>query len=123
MYDHLFWEMHQHGRITDASTEAAGARSRANQVAHEMDYLRMKVDRLSLACQAMWELLQDDGAFEEERLLDKIQEVDLRDGRADGKIGASPIACPDCGRMANSRRRACMYCGASLTDGQKHVFE
>ena len=119
----LFWELHQHRRIYDAQTEAAGARSRATQVSHEIDDLRMKVDRLSLACQAMWELLRDDGAFEEERLLGKIQEVDLRDGRADGKIGASPIACPDCGRMANSRRRACMYCGASLRDGQKHVFE
>jgi len=71
----------------------------------------------------MWELLRDNGTFDEEQLMDKIEEVDLRDGRADGKIGPTPIACPECKRRANSRRQKCMYCGASLRGDQPHIFE
>jgi len=119
----LFWELHQYHGIADAQVEAAGARSRANQAAHEIDELRMRVDRLSLACQALWELLRDDGVFSEERLLDKIQEVDLRDDRADGRIGPTAVDCPACGRRSKSGRPRCMYCGAEFTDGPEHVFE
>lgn len=123
MYDHLFWELHQHGRISGAQADAAGARSKAGQVAHEIEVLQAQVDRLTLACQSLWELLRDDGVFDEERLLDKIQEVDLRDGRADGKIGPRAIDCPACRRRSKSGRRQCMYCGTPLTDDSNHVFE
>ena len=72
---------------------------------------------------ALWELLRDDGVFDEERLLEKIQEVDLRDGRADGRLGPTPVSCPHCGRKSKSGRAQCMYCGTPLPGGPEHVFE
>jgi hypothetical protein len=119
----MFWEFHQQGRIDEAMSEASGARRKSNELGREVHELCEKVDRLSLACQAMWELLRDQGSFREDQLLDKIQEVDLRDGRADGKIGAQPIECVKCGRKTNSRRQNCMYCGVPLQGGQEHIFE
>ncbi|MEN8148620.1 MAG: hypothetical protein ABFS86_02285 [Planctomycetota bacterium] len=119
----LFWEMHQHGRIIDARNEASGARNKSIQVGRELDGLQDRVDRISLACQAMWELLRDRGALDEEELLARIEEIDLRDGRVDGRMGPTPQECPGCGRRSNSRRKTCMYCGAPFTDGPKHVFE
>ena len=44
----------------------------------------------------------------------KIEEVDLRDGVADGRLGA-PAQCRDCGHKVSPKRSYCFYCGASLT--------
>ena len=123
MSGHLFWELFQHGRIREARSEARDAHRASGALEREVEALRERLDRVSLACQAMWELLRDQGVLGEERLLDKIEEVDLRDGRRDGKIGTRPVECPACGRMANPRRRMCMYCGTSVRGGEEHVFE
>ena len=38
-------------------------------------------------------------------------EIDLRDGKADGKITAHPLRCPSCDRVSSSRHAKCLYCG------------
>ena len=47
-------------------------------------------------------------------LIAKIKEIDLRDGKLDGKPGVSPQECPGCGKPNGPHRKACLYCGGEL---------
>lgn len=110
-------------RLTDHETRSAAyrAESKADRQTNEISRLRRQVDRLSLGCQAMWELLRDNTGFTEDQLEAKILEVDERDGRADEKISLQVCDCPACGHKTNSRREICLMCGASLD--RKHIFD
>lgn len=79
-----------------------------------VDDQQRRLDSLTLAAQAMWELLRAAAKFTDADLLEKMQEVDLRDGEADGKITSGVVNCPSCGRRSRSNRRHCVYCGAGL---------
>ena len=78
-----------------------------------------------VACQAMWEVLRDDAKIGEEKLLKKIEEVDLRDGKKDGKMPKIKDAahCIKCQRPNNPRHNICLYCGEQLSKApDPHVF-
>jgi len=55
------------------------------------------------------------------KIENKILEVDLRDGRTDGKMATQLLDCPACGKRTNSRRSICVMCGAPLE--RPHKFE
>jgi len=71
--------------------------------------LAERVDQLALATQALWELAAERLHISDAELAAKIEEVDLRDGKADGRIRAG-LTCTVC----NRRHRHCLYCGADL---------
>ncbi|MDC0258930.1 hypothetical protein OAK43_01720 [Verrucomicrobiales bacterium] len=96
-------------------------KNKSNEQDSEIRALRGQVDRLTLACQSMWELIRDTGNFSEDELKSKIAEVDLRDGALDGKLGSAVIECKSCKRNTNSRRECCVWCGAEVE--RAHVFE
>lgn len=101
---------------------AAGrAESSADRVFHEVNELRRHVDRLSLACQAMWELLRDRSGLTEGEIEAKILEIDARDGTVDGKMTVQTIPCPSCHRNTNTKRDICVMCGAPIE--RKHRFD
>jgi hypothetical protein len=108
----MIWEAYQQTRIAGAERLAEGAESKADRAARTLEDLRRHVDRLSLACQAMWELLRECSDLKEEDLERKILEVDGRDGSVDGKMGLQQLDCPACGRKTNSKRNSCIFCGA-----------
>ena len=103
-------------------TSAMSARaSRAKQGAHnamvEIRELKDEVERLCLLNQALWELLRDRTGLTEEMVTAKMQEIDLRDGVADGKISRGATNCPSCGRPVGKRHRRCIYCGQQMEGG------
>jgi hypothetical protein len=55
----FIWDLHQDGRIQDAQQEARVAGSKADAVVSEFARMQRRLDRLSLGCQAMWELLRE----------------------------------------------------------------
>ena len=80
--------------------------------------MRGSIDKLTLACQAMWELLRErHDDLTDQMLLDKMREIDLRDGVADGRITTGSVTCPSCDRMTSARTGKCQYCGAALPKG------
>lgn len=89
----------------------------------EMSRLEQRLDRLSLACQAMWELLRDTTDFNDSDIFRKMEEVDLRDGVADGKMGHTIGECPTCGRKVDTQRRLCLYCGDPMPAQDKSAFK
>lgn len=81
---------------------------------NQVEDLQRRLDTLTLAAQALWELVRAQGRYSDTNLLEKMQEVDLRDGEADGRITSGLVNCPGCGRRNRSTRRHCVFCGASL---------
>lgn len=100
--------------ISSMAAEATAARQ-AVQVAsaskREVAELREQVEHIAMLTQAMWELLSERLNLTDQDLENKALEVDLRDGKADGKMSAHPLRCPNCGRVSNSRHKKCLYCG------------
>lgn len=73
-----------------------------------------RLNRLTLVCAAMWELLQEKTGCTPEELADRVRQIDLRDGKLDGKIDRTIRACPACGRTVTMTAVKCMYCGAEM---------
>ena len=79
-----------------------------------------RVDRLTLVVEAMWELLEESG-YSEEALQAKVEEIDGRDGRVDGKVTRQPTSCHVCGSASPSGRTHCQMCGEEFR-GQIDTF-
>lgn len=104
----IYWDEEDPQQV---AREAEALVRRADQ---QIGDLQRRLDRLTLVAQALWELLRDSGACTEAALLARIEAIDLRDGRPDGRISRAVIVCPACGRNSNSRRRHCIYCEREL---------
>ncbi len=116
--DYYSWQAHTHPATHGLARQNDGTNKEKDA---EIRALRGQVNRLTLACQSMWELIRDAGNFTEEELKSKIAEVDLRDGSPDGKLGSTVIECSSCNRKTNSRRDTCVWCGAEVE--RAHAFE
>jgi hypothetical protein len=110
----MLWEAYQHMMISDAARAAESAESKVERCDRAVLDLQRHVERLSLACQAMWELLREVSDLTEQDIEKKILEIDNRDGAPDGKIGMQQFDCPSCGRKTNSKRESCVICGAPI---------
>lgn len=101
-------------RVNDDYTEKS---ARATRVQRDQEFearikdLEYHVGRLSMMNQALWELLSERLGMSDADLARKAGEVDLRDGVQDGRITTTPVKCPTCGRVSNSRHWKCLYCG------------
>lgn len=114
----MFWELFQNRRIEQAAQEAADAKTAATKHAEnlrqDLQLLEQQVERLTLAVMAMAAILRDRQGISAEEIEAKVREIDLRDGRLDGKLSPSVKQCDACGRVNGPRRTACLYCGANL---------
>lgn len=117
----MFIDLYQQGQIGAAQEAAAEAQNRAATAQDLFLQMEKRMNRLTLHCQAMWELLRERAEFTDDQLAAKVLEVDLRDGRNDGRIATQIMDCPGCGRKTNSKRSSCVICGAELP--RAHVFE
>lgn len=108
------------GRIdTGASTRARNSESLALESMESVRELRHQVERLSLLNQALWELIRGKAGLTDADLERMANEIDLRDGVADGKMGGGAVTCPTCRRVSNSKHYKCLYCGELF---EKPVF-
>ncbi|MAS92114.1 MAG: hypothetical protein CMO55_02865 [Verrucomicrobiales bacterium] len=100
-------------------TNAPPTRPKADIGSTDLGILKNQIERLSLSCQAMWELLRDHSDLTEEHLEQKIVEIDARDGTVDGRMTIRQVTCPQCGNMTHSKRTSCVICGEPLHRDQK----
>ena len=117
----IAWDIVQHYQINKAREAADLASSKVDGLAGRKDNTKQELEELTLACQSMWELLRDHLGFTDEHLKAKILEVDARDGKVDGKIGAEVVDCPHCGQKTSTVRPRCAYCGESVPSS--HVMK
>jgi hypothetical protein len=101
------------GDAINDMTHTSGGRGdqQGSNTVSQIRELEHQVQRLALMNQALWELLRDRAKLTDADLEAKAQEVDMRDGKADGKITHGPLRCPSCSRVSNSKHWKCMYCG------------
>ena len=99
------------GLNASVGASAARASTQALQATSAVKDLQFEMDRLKMMNQALWELLKEHQGLSEEQFAKKVQEVDLRDGIADGAMTSRPLECPGCRRISNSRHYRCLYCG------------
>ena len=116
----MFWELYQQGRIHAANNMAGRASAAADRAGRQADRMNEKIDALALACQALWEIVRENTNFTEDHLLKKMEEVDMRDGKQDGKMSSAAHACQACGRKTSRRTDHCIYCG--LENPRSEVF-
>ncbi|EOD81434.1 hypothetical protein D515_04336 [Grimontia indica] len=111
----FLWTIFQSGQIGRNHSTATQASVKSERNASDVNYLEDRLDTLSLANQAMWELLSNHLGYTENDLLKKMEEIDMRDGVLDGKITVSAVKnCPECGHTIRKRRANCYWCGAAL---------
>lgn len=110
----MIWDSYHTRRNQSAQSSNEKAKRKADRFSEDIADLRQHTERLSLACQAMWELLRDFSDLTEEHIENKILEIDARDGKADGRMSPQLLDCWECGRPTNSSRRACVMCGAPI---------
>lgn len=89
--------------------EATAASRRAPSQVSE---LQDEVERLLLISEALWSILREKHGLDELALVERITELDLRDGKLDNRNApAPPVPCPHCRRILAKRRPLCLYCG------------
>lgn len=81
-----------------------------------LEDLEDRLDRLALINMAMWSLLRQQTQLTEEDLMNRVQEIDLLDGQADGRVTRQVLRCAQCGRVMSPRHRRCLYCGHQQLD-------
>jgi len=113
MFD-FFWNLQQENRIAEAKAQASHARDDLSHYKRRIDELEFSLNRVTLASQAVWEILRARLEISQEELLAKINEIDLRDGVQDGRITPYVTNCPKCNRVVNSKSARCIYCGAAF---------
>ena len=79
---------------------------------------RADIERLLMITEALWQILKEQHGYTDAELFRRITEIDLRDGRADGRVAPSPPRkCPHCDRVMVKNRPICIFCGKpSLVD-------
>lgn len=102
---------------TSSAREAASASSAASRASRNAAAAEDRIERLTLVCMAMWSLIQDKTDLTEDDLLQRVEDIDVLDGRADGKASRGVQKCGSCDRTLNNRHRKCLYCGTQVSGG------
>lgn len=74
--------------------------------------LEGQVERLLMITEALWTILREQHGLDEQELLRQMVQIDIRDGKLDGRVASSPPEpCPKCHRIVAKRSMRCMFCG------------
>ncbi|MCO6455703.1 MAG: hypothetical protein J5I93_10450 [Pirellulaceae bacterium] len=119
----MFWELYQQNQIAGVRNAVTRTEVKNEQLRDQVRILEDKLDCLALTCQAMWEILRERGGLNGEDLNQKVQEIDLRDGKLDNRLNRSEDqrACPQCSRLLHRRHLKCLYCGFAA--GKENAFQ
>ena len=95
-----------------AFAAAASAQSEAQRAKTGVELLQCDVERLLMITEALWTFIKQQHGYKDEDLANLVADIDLRDGRLDGRVApAQPHTCPSCGRTLGKNRPLCYYCG------------
>jgi hypothetical protein len=107
----FLWDLNQEKKILKAKDSSITTSQKTNHVATDVHFLRAMVERQAITNAALIELLTQHLGISENDIINKIEEIDLRDGVKDGKITSSPKSCKSCQRVLPAQRNVCLYCG------------
>ncbi|MGK0185786.1 MAG: hypothetical protein ACI9R3_001567 [Verrucomicrobiales bacterium] len=62
------------------------------EIGDQLRLLDQHVKKLAMVNQALWEIVSKDQGYDNDKLLAKLAEIDLRDGKLDGRVdGSHPV--------------------------------
>ncbi len=102
-----FWE----SELAGTKDGAFRAMSRSAHNWTTVMKLNDRSDRLTIACMAIWSILKEKLQFSEEELFKRMQEIDLKDGKLDGRIRSQVKECTSCKRVMSQSHQKCIWCG------------
>lgn len=98
-----------------AQAAAAQGPSQARNVRTDLEFVRCDIERLLMIAEALWSILKEKHGYTDDELMNRITEIDRRDGKVDGRVAQSPPAtCPRCNRTLERKRPFCLYCGQAI---------
>ena len=93
------------------AAEAVGEARRARTATEGLD---ARLERMTLAFEAMWTLVREKLQATDEDLAARMNDLDLSDGKLDGKVRKGAVSCPKCGRTISRRLPKCIYCSQPI---------
>jgi hypothetical protein len=100
---------------TDTAKTASQAASRAAaEVQSRNESIQFDIEKLFMITEALWNIFKDQCGYTDEHLIQMIRDIDLCDGKLDGKVAKStePRTCTQCSRTIMRNQLRCIYCGA-----------
>lgn len=99
-------------RATTSDTGPIATSPELRQARTDVELMKCDVERLLMITESLWTILKEQHGFDDNELIRRVAEIDLRDGKLDGKLAKEPPTnCPHCNRPMIKRRPYCMYCG------------
>ena len=86
----------------------------ATDVRAQNEIIQCDVEKLFMLTEALWTILKEKHGCTDAELVQRVQEIDLRDGKLDGKVAKVNPDCPKCRRKLMGKRPVCLYCGAEV---------
>lgn len=86
----------------------------ATDVRTQNEFIQCDVEKLFMLTEALWTILKEKHGCTDAELVQRVQEIDLRDGKLDGKVVKVKPDCPKCSRKLMGKRPVCLYCGAEV---------
>lgn len=114
----FLWEFYQQNRLADANSKVDRAISNAERIEARLNRLESTIDQVTLINVALAELMAEKLGLSESDILNRIREIDLRDGVQDGKLFSGVTRCRKCHRRYESKLGKCLYCGFVDTANQ-----
>jgi len=107
----MIWDMIQQWKIEETERKVEKLSSENRNVEFQSEISLKRLEQLALATQAVWSFLKEKHHLDDQDLLLRMEEIDLRDGVRDGKSAAIMANCPSCHRKMSSKMKQCVYCG------------
>ena len=112
---------HAGSRTATRAASLARSAAVADGTAHtnRIEDLNERIDEISMILRGIWALLEE-GGVTSEQLVAKLEELDMADGVADGKVRKGPVQCPSCDSRVAPGLAKCQFCGAEIDSGDNH---
>jgi hypothetical protein len=106
----------EYNSYANAQRASEGAMDAARRAENALSRLEDTIDRQMLVIRTLLTACEKAGLFNEQQFRELMNDVDLSDGRLDGKFKpqAGPRECSNCGKPNGKRAVTCMYCGNPL---------
>ena len=78
------------------------------------EFIQCDVEKLFMITEALWTILKEKHGCTDAELVQRVQEIDMRDGKLDGRVTKVNPDCPKCSRKLMGKRPVCLYCGAEV---------
>lgn len=113
----MIWELYQQYKITEANSKTEALARESGNLGTTLAELGHRTDRLALATMAVWSLMSEKFGLTDADLEARMNEIDLSDGKLDGKVRVEARVCPSCDRTLSKRQSKCIYCGTQVASG------